>query len=136
MVVGHEGVNQRRVDKKDNPSGHSFPCLAGEVFQVPAAAGSYGIGEHGDPVAEEGAGFDFQEEFLSVLRQEKIVTVALDGNFPPDERSLFKTRESPCRKQVGHHVVCQVGVEQDGPAFVLDGKHRVFRAFQLCREGF
>lgn len=81
----------------------------------------YGIGEHGYPFAEKGAGFDFQQQLLVFLLKQEIEAMPSPSDLRSFHPCPFETwYETFFNEQAGHGV-CHLGVKQDNTAGLVHG---------------
>jgi len=115
------------MNDEENAPRPTFSGQAGQFFQVPPPPFRDGIGEHGDPLPEEGAGLHLQEVFPLPPREEKIETAPSDRNLRPEYPVSLETGNPAGLDQLPGDPIRQVGMEQDGTPFPFHGDHRVVR---------
>jgi len=121
MVIRKKIPNPWRVNEEDHAAGRSSDCECRQLFYVPASPDSHGVGEHGDAVAEERAGFHFKDEGPPVPLQEKVEPAAAESGFRSDYARTLETGQTAFFDQPSHDGIGEMGVEKDRGFFPLHG---------------
>ncbi len=123
MVFGEEKIGGPTVDDEEERTPSLFVFYRSEFLEVSPATVGHGVGEHGNPVTEEGARFDLQVNLLSSFFEEKVDPAAKETGLSRFDPGAFKPRYEVIFYEGGGNIVRPVGVEHDGSPRSYD-RHR------------